>query len=326
MNDDILHSFHEPAEFGNSIPEDYRGPILQGAKVMTAKAASGFILLQERNNGHHTIQFNLFHFFRQFSLNSVEKNYGLQALLALKSDILYHIKGIGKLHLREGQFAMIHAPEKAFTISVDHSKDYQVFETYYTRDLLEQLIPFFPKLRQFFSKSDAGKTFVFSGSPAWAGTSARNAVNDMLHAAYDENLRRFYFDNKVREYLFLLLVQSMRKPAEKLILSVEENARIIALKNNFANRLGAHLTIPELAKEAGMNEFKLKAAFRQMFGMGIFEFRLDQRMQEALHLLETSDQPMKAIASNTGYDRLTSFITAFRRHFGYTPGSVRRKR
>jgi AraC-like DNA-binding protein len=35
--------------------------------------------------------------------------------------------------------------------------------------------------------------------------------------------------------------------------------------------------------------------------------------------------PIKQICVLTGYARMTNFITAFRKKFGYTPGSLRRK-
>jgi AraC-like DNA-binding protein len=81
-----------------------------------------------------------------------------------------------------------------------------------------------------------------------------------------------------------------------------------------------------LAKEVGMNDYKLKIAFRQLFGMGLFEYHLGLRMNEARRLLEETNKPVKAIAKLTGYSRITSFITTFRKFFGYTPSSVRKRR
>jgi AraC-like DNA-binding protein len=65
--------------------------------------------------------------------------------------------------------------------------------------------------------------------------------------------------------------------------------------------------------------------FRQVFGSGVFETLLKARMQKARSLLLETDKPIKEVASLIGYERLTSFITAFRKHFGYTPASLRRK-
>jgi AraC-like DNA-binding protein len=42
-------------------------------------------------------------------------------------------------------------------------------------------------------------------------------------------------------------------------------------------------------------------------------------------LLLTTNKPIKDICSSVGYPRITNFITAFRRRFGVTPGSLRRQ-
>jgi AraC-like DNA-binding protein len=85
------------------------------------------------------------------------------------------------------------------------------------------------------------------------------------------------------------------------------------------------LTIPDISQKTVLNEFKLKMVFKQVFGMGVFETLMQARMQKARAYILETDKPIKEIASLIGYERITSFITAFRIHFGYTPASLRRK-
>ena len=140
-----------------------------------------------------------------------------------------------------------------------------------------------------------------------------------------ENLRRFYFENKIKEFLFLILAQSSKKlPVQEKFprheVDAVHHARSIVLDD-----IEKHLTIPDISKKVGLNEFKLKLVFKQVFGIGVFETLIQARMQKARSLILETDKPIKEVACLTGYERITGFISAFRKHFGYTPGSLRRK-
>ena len=74
----------------------------------------------------------------------------------------------------------------------------------------------------------------------------------------------------------------------------------------------------------GMNEFKLKAGFKQVFGISMFDYLIKKRMQEARSLLLETDKPIKEIASLTGYSTKQSFLNAFKKYFHDTPGSFRK--
>ncbi len=73
-----------------------------------------------------------------------------------------------------------------------------------------------------------------------------------------------------------------------------------------------------------LTEFKLKKGFRQLFGMSMSDRRFQHRMNRALQLLKQTDKPEKEIAFLTGYRGLPSFISAFKKHFGVTPGQWRK--
>lgn len=79
-----------------------------------------------------------------------------------------------------------------------------------------------------------------------------------------------------------------------------------------------------LARQVALNEFKLKTGFRKYFDSGIFEWLMEQKMQQAKKLILNTNKPVKEISAMVGYPRTTNFITAFRRQFGVTPGALRR--
>jgi AraC family transcriptional regulator, transcriptional activator of the genes for pyochelin and ferripyochelin receptors len=79
----------------------------------------------------------------------------------------------------------------------------------------------------------------------------------------------------------------------------------------------------DLAKQVGLNDYKLKAGFRRVFGTTVFGYLHEQRMTQAHDLLTSSDLPVTEIANQVGYTSLSAFSTAFKKFFGIRPSSCR---
>ncbi len=68
----------------------------------------------------------------------------------------------------------------------------------------------------------------------------------------------------------------------------------------------------------------LNNGFKEIYGCSINTYISGQRLDSAHEVLVKSDIPMKTLAVNLGYSHVNHFITAFRKKFGYSPGSLRR--
>jgi AraC-like DNA-binding protein len=91
--------------------------------------------------------------------------------------------------------------------------------------------------------------------------------------------------------------------------------------------LDTHLDDPpgivQLARIAGMNDFKLKRAFKAAFGTTVFGYVRQRRMERAASDLHAGLSVAQA-ASQAGYECPRCFSDAFRRHFGTLPSEVMR--
>lgn len=85
-----------------------------------------------------------------------------------------------------------------------------------------------------------------------------------------------------------------------------------------------HRSTAEIAQAVCMGATRLKAGFKAYYGMGLYSYLREQRMQLALHLLESSDKTIKAIAHETGFLYITNFSAAFKKRFGTSAGNYRR--
>jgi AraC-like DNA-binding protein len=84
-----------------------------------------------------------------------------------------------------------------------------------------------------------------------------------------------------------------------------------------------HIQIPTLANRAGINEFKLKRGFRELFQTSPYQFRLQLCLKKAKQLLEETDDTIDQIASKVGFDSYNGFSTAFKKAFRLAPTEYR---
>lgn len=88
--------------------------------------------------------------------------------------------------------------------------------------------------------------------------------------------------------------------------------------------ISKHYTIPELAQSVGLNEAKLKLAFRLSTGLGLFHYLKEIRLQKAKELLDQTKNPIDNIAIRLGYKSASAFIHAFTKRFDISPNKYRK--
>jgi len=86
-----------------------------------------------------------------------------------------------------------------------------------------------------------------------------------------------------------------------------------------------HLHIPVLADRAGINEFKLKQGFRELFQTSPYQYRLQLCLKKAKQLLEETDDTIDQIASKVGFDTYNGFSTSFKKTFHVAPTEYRKQ-
>jgi len=82
----------------------------------------------------------------------------------------------------------------------------------------------------------------------------------------------------------------------------------------------------ELAREIGTNQNKLKAVFKEAFGVTMAEYCLERRMREAQQLLLAANLTIAQVAERVGYEHQSSFAAAFSGHVGMSPREYRQHR
>jgi AraC-like DNA-binding protein len=203
-----------------------------------------------------------------------------------------------KRKFKAGEYRLTDVP--LFRALFKRNTSCNVFIFHYSADLLKQL-----------------GTEVTPHAPQRMPDMITNLVNEMLHNPYAEELRNFYYENCIRELLFLHLAHHKNALPNELL--NKDISRIYKADSIIADNLQKHYTIEELSRLLNTNKLKLQIGFKKTYGMGVFRRLIFRRMEHAKLLLESTDKSINEIANLTGYDSAASFIHAFRREFVFTP-------
>ncbi len=87
--------------------------------------------------------------------------------------------------------------------------------------------------------------------------------------------------------------------------------------------LGEWPGMEELVRQVGSNEKKLTELFRLRFGMTVYEYLVELRLETARQQLENTRLQVQLISDRAGYRNASDFSRAFRRRYGIGPRQYR---
>ena len=109
------------------------------------------------------------------------------------------------------------------------------------------------------------------------------------------------------------------------VIKESEREKLFEAKEILSNNLETPpLSLTELSKQIGLNSFKLKKNFKELFGVPVFKYLQNERLTKAHALLRNQDLSIQETAWHVGYDSLSSFSNAFAKKYGYRPSEIKR--
>jgi AraC-like DNA-binding protein len=94
--------------------------------------------------------------------------------------------------------------------------------------------------------------------------------------------------------------------------------------------LQAHLQknlpcVSDIAQLVSLSESTLKRHFKVIFGKSLYEYYLEKKMNLAKLLLLEQPLTVYEAANQLGYEKVSNFIEIFKKHHGFSPGSMKKK-
>ncbi len=118
-----------------------------------------------------------------------------------------------------------------------------------------------------------------------------------------------------------------RQPAPAISLRDIHFEKIMEAENILLAHLQKNLpSLESIAKMVSLSESTFKRHFKAMFGKSIYEYYLEKKMDLARQLMIENTLNVNETAERLGYGKVSNFIEIFKKHHGYSPGVLKKKR
>ena len=105
---------------------------------------------------------------------------------------------------------------------------------------------------------------------------------------------------------------------------IVKNAKLRDAVLYIESRFDESITLPDIAKAAGMNHTTLTALMKEELGLTAIEYLMKYRITVAKKQLEFTSVPIKDIANMTGFKTVQHFSRVFKAQTGETPAEFRK--
>ncbi|WP_286841836.1 MULTISPECIES: helix-turn-helix domain-containing protein [Sphingobacterium] len=180
-------------------------------------------------------------------------------------------------------------------------------------------------LKRFADSIVAGKPILFSKANLNIDLSQLNCIHSILNCNYTADLKKLFFLSKTIELLVLQAesFNTIQHSNSAYLKYDHDRERIIFARDYLVKNMESPPSLIELAKIAGLNEYKLKRGFKEVFHQTAFSYLSDLRLELAKNQLLEGKKPVTEIAFEMGYCSLQHFSTAFKKKFAVSPSQVK---
>lgn len=220
--------------------------------------------------------------------------------------------------LGPGKMFLMYNPKQSLSFELIHTPQTKGIKLFTTVEQLHELFLEDSSELTFLTRENIDKKF-YSERPL------SPLLKMVLDQFFNPNLipsnRRLYFQAKTFELLSLLFNKEESSAEENCPFLLDEaNVEKIRLaKRIVIERMTHPPQLKELAREVGLNEYQLKAGFKNIYGSPVFQFLTDYKMEHARKLLDSGNYKVNEVGFMVGYSNPSHFIAAFKRKFGITP-------
>jgi len=164
----------------------------------------------------------------------------------------------------------------------------------------------------------------FNSGPLHAGTAMKNIFIDLFSTPLTGKIKDLYVESKVMEIVALQVSEKLAAKKDLQAVRKKDRDTFHDLKTYLDRSLTEEHSLKSLSTQFGLNEFKLKKGFRELFGTSVFDYLLDQRLCLAKSLLQEGGFRVNEVAARIGYKNANHFSTAFKQKFGITPKDLKK--
>jgi AraC-like DNA-binding protein len=256
----------------------------------------------------------------------------LQLSYTLSGSKSYHVNS-GKTVLAsmgKQQYNYLFFPEQEIQLSWEPEEPLEIFELGVSPELLLNFMPEEHPLFDVFQKSvkdNAPVPLSKNNFPLQANIST--ILFDMLNCPLEGRYMQLFIKAKTIELLAIQLTHYEQmagisaKDSSLRKLKKEDVDRMYLARDIITKNINSPCTLIDLSHQVGTNDAYLKSHFKQVFGTTVYGYLQNIKMIHARELL-SEGKSVSEVAYLSGYKHTAHFTRAFKKHFGFSPGIMKR--
>lgn len=311
----IAESFKELAST-DQLPDALADHLIPGASSVAATGAFGHVLLQQIQ--HNGIYIRLQHFWLNRGCTVVlqEDEPLLKLRFHLNNHIQYHIEGLGNLVFYEQGYNLLYIPFRNSRLHFQHAGTYFSVDIHYPVQMLSQQLPPLVLMNDFEKKVLHQQPAMLAPVNQVASRSLLTHVHQLVQASKRFNSTLY---NRSVSLLTLCLENISEHPVwEPVTLSMQEAQAVYQARTSMEAELKKDWTLKDLTQLTGLNDYKLKTGFQQLYHSTPADYLRDVRMEKAWQLLSGKRYSVSQVADEVGYTNLSAFSKAFKKYYRIT--------
>ncbi|KQM65250.1 hypothetical protein ASE74_10320 [Pedobacter sp. Leaf216] len=232
-----------------------------------------------------------------------------------------------RMDIKSNQHNIIYSPDFDGTAEFSLGGPHKFFEVNFERSRFIDLTSESSTLLKNFAENITNNRPVeISAENLPISLAMHSCISDIINCHFTGGLKLLFLQSKCLE-LLALQAQAFELAAKKTesptIKSAYDKERIYYAREFLLANASHPPSLTELAKTAGINEFKLKHGFKEIFNNTVFGYLSDYKLMRAKELLADNSKNIKHISEELGYSSVQHFSNAFSKKFGVSPGKAR---
>lgn len=146
-------------------------------------------------------------------------------------------------------------------------------------------------------------------------------LSPMLREIYEEWERNSPFRYELASAkLTEFIIKAENAANYPLVPVTQSQYEMLEIMDYIDSNITTGISLSAVAKKAGMTENSFSRRFSAVNGISFKKYVVEKKIQQAIHLLQTTNRKMIDIALDSGFDSVSGFYDAFKKRTGTTPG------
>ena len=162
----------------------------------------------------------------------------------------------------------------------------------------------------------------FFRHPVFMTPSIRVCIHEILGCTYADARRHLFLASKTLELMMLSFDQLNPDKGQDIScfnLSTDSQNFVHKARDIIISDIKNPPSLTELSRMVGVNRTTLSQCFHQVYGVTIFNFLRNFRLEESRRLLQAGNRSVTQVAFEVGYAQQRTFTKEFKKYFGNTP-------